>query len=90
MEMNPTSIHEDAESIPVLVQWVGIRHCCELWYRSQMWLRSCVAMAVSKPAAPAPIRQTPNLGTYICRNASGMALKCKKKKKKKKKKKEKK
>ena len=25
---------------------VGIRHCCELWCRSQMWLKSGVAVAV--------------------------------------------
>ena len=40
--MNLTSIHEDADLIPGL----KIQHCCELWYRSKMWLGSCVAVAV--------------------------------------------
>ena len=46
---NPANIHEDLGSISGLVQWVlGLRiwHCHELWCRSHMWLRSCVAVAV--------------------------------------------
>ena len=38
VEINPTSIHEDAGSIPGLDHWSGILHCHELWCRSQMWL----------------------------------------------------
>ena len=45
---NPTSIHEDAGSVPGLNKLVKelIRHCCELWCRLQMCLGSRVAVAV--------------------------------------------
>ena len=32
-----------------------IRHCCELWLRSQMWLGSSTAVAVVQTPAIAPI-----------------------------------
>ena len=33
-------------SLPSL-SGLGIRRCCELWWRLPMWLRSCVAVAVA-------------------------------------------
>ena len=46
-EMNPTKNHEVVGSIPGPVQWVSIRHCHELWCRSQMRLGSGIAVALA-------------------------------------------
>ena len=45
----------------------GLRiwHCHELWYRSQMWLRSCVAVAMVW-ATSCSSDSTPSLRTSIC------------------------
>ena len=43
---NPTRKHEVVGLIPGLAQWVKDWRCCELWCRSQMLLRPCVAVAV--------------------------------------------
>ena len=42
---NPTSIHEDASSIPGFAQ-LSVWHCHGLWYRLQMCFGSRVAVAV--------------------------------------------
>ena len=55
---NLTSIHEDAS-----LSRLRIRHCRELWCRSQMRLGSSVAMAV---AGGFNSDWTPSLGTSIC------------------------
>ena len=41
-----------------------IRHCHELWRRSQIWLGSCIAVAVAV-ASSCSSNLTPNLGTSI-------------------------
>ena len=55
-------------------------HCHELWCGSQMWLRSCVAVAVAV-AGSCSSDSTSSLGTSICHDY--LALKKKKVKRKK-------
>ena len=47
--MNPTRNREVAGSIPGLAQWVKdqLKHCHELWCRSQMRLGCHIAMALA-------------------------------------------
>ena len=47
--MNPTSVHDDASSIPgslASLSGLRIRRCLELWRRSQMQLGSSIAVGV--------------------------------------------
>ena len=78
-EINLTGNHDVVGSIPGLTQWVKVRHCHELWCRSQTWLRSGVALTVAQ-AGSYSSSSAPNLGTSIC---CGYGPKKKKKKKKK-------
>ena len=64
--MNPASIHEDADLFFALAQWVkgsGIA-MCQLWHRLQMWLRSCIAVAVAQ--ADSYSSDLTCLGTSMC------------------------
>ena len=61
-----------------LLSGLRIRHCCELWCRSQTWLGSHIAVAVlcavaphHRPAATAPIQPLARELLY----AEGAALK---------------
>ena len=63
--MNLTSIHEDAIRSPALLSGLRIRHCRELWYRSQKQLRSYTAVAVAVVGSYSS-NSTPSLGTSIC------------------------
>ena len=48
-----------------LLSRLSIQHCCKLWYKSQMWLRSQVAVAVAY-AGSCSSDSTPSLRTSIC------------------------
>ena len=67
--MNPTSDHEDVGSIPDFTHWV--KDLVLLWvgHRSQMWLRSHVAVAVVL-ASSCSSDSPPSLWTPICRRCS--------------------
>ena len=62
---NLTNIHEVADFIPGLAQWVGDPLLHELWCRSQMLLRSCVVVAVAQSSSGSS-SSTPSLGISIC------------------------
>ena len=66
---NPTSIHEDAGSIPGLDQWFRIQCCHELWCRSQTRLRSGIDVPMGAVALIRPLAQE-------LPYAAGAALKC--------------
>ena len=59
--MNLTSTHENAASL----RGLRIRHCCDLWGRSQTQLGSGVAVAVAQ-ASGHRSDSTPSLGTSTC------------------------
>ena len=52
-----------AQSLALLSR-LRIWHCHDLWYRSQMWLGSCLAVAVAV-AGSYSSNLTPNLETSI-------------------------
>ena len=64
-----------------LLSGLRIQCCCELWYRSQMWLRSGSAVAVVK-AGSCSSKSKLSLGTSICHKWCGLKNPKKKKKKK--------
>ena len=57
-------VYADVGLIPGLTQWIGYWHCCELWYNSQMQLRSCIAVAMPW-ASICSSDSTPRLGTSV-------------------------
>ena len=61
---DPNSIPEDVASIPGLLSGLRIQHCHRLWRRSQMWLRSVMAVA---SAGSYSSNSSPCLGTSVCR-----------------------
>ena len=63
----------------VLLSGLRIRHCHELWYRSQTRLRSHIALAVEQ-AGGYSSDSAPSLGTAICCGSSPIKRKKKKKK----------
>ena len=72
--LNPTSIVEDVGLIPGLSQWVKVQHRCELWHRSQMRLRSEMAVAVAATALIQPLAWEPPyaMGLVLKRKSKGV------------------
>ena len=79
---NPTRNHEVAVRSLALLSGLRIRHCHELWCRSQTQLGSRVAVALFRPVATAPIQPL----AWEPPHATGAALEKAKKKKKERKK----
>jgi len=75
----PGTMRLRVQSLALLSE-LRIQRCHELWCRSQKWPGSCVAVAVCRLAAVAPIRPLVWEPPY----AVGMALKRKKEKRKRK------
>ena len=65
VKMNPTRNHEVAVRSLNSLSGLRIRHCSELWCRSQTRLRSHIAVAVAW-AGGYSCDSTPILGTSIC------------------------
>ena len=63
---NPPGIHGDAGLVPGPDQWLRIRHCCELWGRSQTQLGPHVAVTMAQASSPS-CDSTPRPGTSLCR-----------------------
>ena len=64
--MNLMSNCEDVDSVPGLTQGLRHWHCCELWCRSQTWLRSPIAAVAVAYTGKYRSDLTPSLGTFIC------------------------
>ena len=69
VEVNPTSIYEDAGLITDLALWVKDLCCCELWCRLQTQLGRGIAKAVGQ-AGSYNSDSTPSLTTSICHRDS--------------------
>ena len=68
---DPNGIHEDLGSPLALLSGLSIQCCLELQRRSQMELRSSVAVAEAVPVAGSCSSDlTPSLGNFICRGCA--------------------